>query len=104
MKHQITIAIVGSLLYGCHYSKNNSGSTETEKRTSIAYNIHLPDTTKDDWEIMRMKFDGSDKKNITNYPDVAWTYLAYKSRLFFISDRDTCYRCFFLYECDCQWK
>jgi TolB protein len=44
--------------------------------------------------------DGSDKKNITNNPDVAWTYYAFKNRLFFISDRDTCFRCFFLYETD----
>ena len=49
---------------------------------------------------MHMNFDGSGKKNITNYEDVAWTYNAYKNRLFFISDRDTCYRCFFLYECN----
>ncbi|MFN8256320.1 MAG: hypothetical protein U0W24_11555 [Bacteroidales bacterium] len=70
------------------------------KKLSIAYNIHLPDTTKDDWEIIKMNFDGSGKKNILNNDDVAWTYTAYKNRLFFISDRDTCYRCFFLYETD----
>ncbi|MBL7925330.1 MAG: PD40 domain-containing protein [Bacteroidia bacterium] len=64
----------------------------------IAYNIHLPDSTKDDWEIIKMNLDGSGKKNILNNDDVAWTYTSYLDRLFFISDRDTCYRCFFLYE------
>lgn len=73
-----------------------------EKKLSIAYNIHLPDTTKDDWEIIKMNWDGSGKKNITNNDDVAWTYTTYKNRLFFISDRDTCYRCFFLYETDAE--
>lgn len=67
---------------------------------SIAYNIHVPDTSKDDWEIIVMNADGSGKNNIIKNDDVAWTYIADKDRLFFISDRDTCYRCFFLYECD----
>ena len=87
-------------MYGCSNSQSNSEGTARERHYTIAYNIHLPDTTKDDWEIMHMNVDGTDKKNITNDNDVAWTYFAYKNRLFFISDRDTCYRCFFLYECD----
>ncbi|QQS31118.1 MAG: PD40 domain-containing protein [Sphingobacteriales bacterium] len=76
----------------------------SDKEYRIAYNIHLPDTSKDDWEIFSMNLDGSDKKNISNHPDVAWTYHAYQNRLFFISDRDTCYRCFFLYEMDAEGK
>lgn len=67
---------------------------------AIAYNIQIPDTTKDDWEIMTMNLDGSSKKNILLNDDVAWTYTASGNRLFFISDRDTAYRCFFLYETD----
>lgn len=67
---------------------------------SIVYNIKIPESSPDDWEIMHMKADGSEKKNITNNGDVAWIYTASTDRLFFISDRDTCYRCFFLYECD----
>jgi TolB protein len=47
-----------------------------------------------------MEMDGSGKKNLTNHKDVAWIYYAYKDRLFFISDRDTAYRNFFLYEMD----
>ncbi|HAQ38375.1 MAG TPA: hypothetical protein DCX89_08330 [Saprospirales bacterium] len=70
------------------------------QRLSIAYNIQIPDTTRDDWEIIHMEMDGSGKRNITRNDDVAWTYYAFKDRLFFISDRDTCYRCFFLYEMD----
>jgi TolB protein len=96
MKHLIAITAVAAVLFSCNFSKR----PVKEKSYRIAYNIHIPDTTKDDWEIMQMNFDGSNKKNITNNKDVAWTYHAFKDRLYFISDRDTCYRCFFLYECD----
>lgn len=86
------------LLFACGTSKENS--KVNEQKLSIAYNVHIRDTSKDDWEIIKMNFDGSGRKNILNNDDVAWTYTTYKDRLFFISDRDTCYRCFFLYETD----
>ena len=98
MKIAFGILTLLVLLDSCKTPQNNSA--EDGKKYVIAYNIHLPDTSKDDWEIIRMNFDGSDKKNIINNDDVAWTYTAFGERLFFISDRDTCYRCFFLYETD----
>ncbi len=70
----------------------------------IVYNVHLPDTSRDDWEIFSMRTDGSGKQNITQNPDVAWAYYAYGDKLYFISDRDNCYRCFYLYESDAQGK
>ncbi len=102
MRQSIGMVTFCLLLYSCVTTKNNASGVE--KNTSIAYNIHIPDTTRDDWEIIKMNFDGSGKKNILNNDDVAWTYTAYKNRLFFISDRDTCYRCFFLYETDANGK
>ena len=63
----------------------------------IAYNV-LVDSESDDYDVFSMNPDGSDKRNITNNKDVAWTYYAYKDRLFFISDRGACKRCYFLYE------
>jgi TolB protein len=60
------------------------------------------DTTKDNYDIYIMNMDGSGQKNITNTPGVEWTYHAYKDKIFFISDRDTCHRCFFLYEMDAE--
>lgn len=98
MKPALTILTASLLLSYTAITQSNVNSNE--KILSIAYNIHLPDTTNDDWEIIKMNFNGSGKKNILNNDDVAWTYTAYKNRLFFISDRDTCYRCFFLYEAD----
>ncbi len=87
--------LLAALVYSCGQSKTGTDAG----RYALAYNIHIPDTAKYDWEIMGMNLDGSGKINITNNPDVAWTYHASGKRLFFISDRDTCYRCFFLYEC-----
>ena len=98
MKQTFTILAMALLCSACGNSQNKIQGAGTSKEYVLAYNIHIPDTTKDDWEILAMNLDGSSKKNITNNRDVAWTYYAYKKRLFFVSDRDTCYRCFFLYE------
>jgi TolB protein len=65
----------------------------------IAYNV-FEDTAKDNYDIYIMNMDGSGQKNITNTPGVEWVYYAYENRIFFISDRDSCHRCYFLYEMD----
>ncbi len=101
MKYVPVIVIAGLLLTGC---LNISNPVEEKKEYVLAYNIHVPDTTKDDWDIMTMNLDGSGKKNIINHGDVAWSYHAHKNRLFFISDRDTAYRSFFLYEMHADGK
>ncbi len=63
----------------------------------LAYNVSHPDKTYG-YEVYAMETDGSNKRNLTKHKDVAWTYYAHNNRLFFISDRDTCYRCYYLYE------
>lgn len=99
MKNTVYLIVTIVILLSC-------ASTQGQKMTSgnqyaIAYNIHEKDTIhRSNYEVITMNMDGSNKRNITNHPDVAWTYYAYKKRLFFISDRDTCHRCFFLYETD----
>jgi TolB protein len=99
MKNTIHLIIATVFLSSCANSQEKKKISE--KEYSIAYNIHENDTVhKNNYEVMTMNIDGSNKKNITNNPDVAWTYYAYKNRLFLISDRDTCNRCFFLYETD----
>lgn len=77
--------------------------TETpllEEKYLIAYNTFEPDSlAKDNWEIRVIDPDSvSPSKNLTRHPDVAWTYMAHEDRIYFISDRDTAYRHFFLYE------
>lgn len=63
----------------------------------LAYNVAV-DTEEDDYDIFKVDLLSGEKTNITQNPDVAWTYLAYDDHIFFISDRDTCVRCYFLYE------
>ena len=70
---------------------------ENENNYAIAYNV-LVVSEKDNYDVFTMNFDGRDKKNITNVPGVEWTYLSVKDKLYFISDKDTSNRCFFLYE------
>jgi TolB protein len=96
MKQLTVIVFAAVLLISC----NNTQAPVSADEYLIAYNIHVPDTTKDDWDILVTNFNGTVKKNITGNDDVAWTYHAWKNRLFFISDRDTSYRSFFLYEMD----
>ena len=65
----------------------------------IAFNV-LTDAEKDDYDVFVMNPDGSEKKNITDNPDVAWSYYAYRDTVFFICDRDTCKRCLYAYTMD----
>lgn len=73
----------------------------TQDTYKIVYNV-LEDREKDNYEIYSMNMDGSGKKNITNTPGVEWVYYAYKDKVYYISDKDTCHRCYFLYEMDAE--
>lgn len=100
MKYTLIPVLLLLALVSCNKKqKRNNINNDIAKDYFIAYNIHEKDTT-DNYEIIIMNMDGSDKKNITNDPDVAWAFYAYQDKLYFISDKDTCYRCYFLYETD----
>lgn len=65
----------------------------------IAYNV-LEDSVKDDYEVYVMDPDGSNRKNISRWEGVDWVYYALGERIYFISDRDTAHRHYFLYSMD----
>lgn len=65
----------------------------------IAFNV-LQDQKADDYEVYTMGIDGAGIKNVTGHKDVAWTYYSVPGKLLFVSDRDACRRCYFLYESD----
>ncbi len=65
----------------------------------IAYNVGMSGKG-DDYDVWIMNMDGTGKQNITSHPDVAWTYLATGTRIFFLSDRDTTDRTYLLYQMD----
>jgi TolB protein len=69
----------------------------------IVYNVNY-DTLNDNYEIFSMKLDGTDKKNISNSAGLDWSYYAYKDKIYFVSDRDTTSRIYFLYEMDVNGK
>lgn len=88
-----------STLISCG-GRNKSGEESNkvnEPEYAIAYNV-LYNNSTDNYEVFTMNLDGSGKQNITNLSGVEWTYYSYKNKLYFISDKDTCHRCFFLYE------
>ncbi|NKI25115.1 DUF5050 domain-containing protein [Arenibacter sp. 6A1] len=96
MKHFIPMLFSLFILLSCKSKKK-----EPLKEYIIAYNVYVPDSIHDDnYDVFTMKMDGSDKRNITNHPDVAWTYLAHGDKIYFVSDRDTTARALFLYEMD----
>jgi TolB protein len=72
-------------------------SCQQDREYLIAYNV-LVDADIDNYDIFSMNMDGSNKTNITNNNDVAWSYLAWTNTIFFLSDRDTIQRTYFLYE------
>jgi TolB protein len=72
-----------------------------KKTYKIVYNV-LENREKDNYEIYSMNMDGSDKKNITNSQGVEWVYYASGNKVYYISDIDTCHRCYFLYEMDAE--
>lgn len=88
-----------ALLYVLFAVQHEAASQQSKYQ--IAYNV-LEDREKDNYDIYIMNMDGSGQKNITNTPGVEWVYYAYRDKLFFISDRDTCHRCYFLYEMDAE--
>jgi TolB protein len=79
-------------------AQSNQGTSEVRAKTFVAYNILDTASTRNNWEIMAVDMDGGQPVNLTQHKDVAWTYTSYKNKLYFVSDRDTCFRCFFLYE------
>ena len=92
---RIPILLIFSLLaiYACKHLP----AAAQVSNYKIAYNVSMNESG-DNYDIWMMNLDGTEKTNMTNYQDVAWTYLAGKDKIFFISDRDTCGRCFYLYE------
>jgi TolB protein len=100
MRSFICILFLAAVV-SCKTTKRTASGNFQNTENAIAYNIAVKDSSgKSNYEVFTMNLDGSNSQNITNNKDVAWTYRAYKNTLYFISDRDTCYRCFFLYKTD----
>ncbi len=98
MKFLISIYLTLIISIGCSDEKKEESLSDYV----IVYNV-LEDEENDNYEIFVMKPDGTGKKNISNWKGVDWAYYAYKNKIYFLSDRDTCHRCaYFLYESDAE--
>ncbi|MEQ8360407.1 MAG: hypothetical protein RH860_13025 [Cytophagales bacterium] len=96
--NSLHIAIIFSLLFACIKNPENETIKEEKPSYKIVYNVYAPDSINDDnYEIISMEMDGSDKMNITNFPGVEWTYMCCASKVYFISDKDTSHRTYLLY-------
>ncbi|MFY7839353.1 MAG: TolB family protein [Lacibacter sp.] len=87
------------LLFAISILLITTGTFAQTAKYKIVYNV-LEDREKDNYDIYSMNMDGTGKKNITNTPGVEWVYYAYGNKVYYISDVDTCHRCYFLYEMD----
>lgn len=91
----VYLVFILSLLISCNSDRTNQ--KEKPYKLKIAYNVLFDDET-DDYEVFIMDLDGSNKQNITNLSGVEWTYHAFEDNIYFISDRDTTHRLYFLYK------
>lgn len=94
---RIIAVILFSLLLACQ--PNGKNATLSPDRYLIAYNVLVYEKSED-YEVVTMEWDGTQKRNITDYPSVEWTYGAFEDKLFFLSDRLTCDGCNYLYVTD----
>lgn len=85
----------------CGGGRKAENNTADSAELRIAYNVYV-DQEKDDYEVFTMSLAGDDRVNVTNLGGVEWTYFAWKDRLFYISDKDTTHRYYFLYETDAR--
>jgi len=96
IKQSVRIILSALLFAGCTATQQEKQQAEAAN-LRIAYNVYFNAET-DDYEVFSMNLDGSDQRNVTNLGGVEWTYYAYKNTLFFISDKDTTHRHYYLYE------
>ena len=96
-KFLVNIAIAAALTACVNRSDKNDGSEEA--KYIIAYNVAMNEE-QSDYDIWTVDPETNERVNLTNNEDVAWTYLAIDDKILFVSDRDTCQRCYFLYEMD----
>lgn len=91
--------LISSILFGSCTELNEREIDININDYAIVYNV-LVNEEKNNYEVFTMNTDGTNKQNITNLKGVEWSYSSYEDNLFFISDKDTSYRYYFLYVTD----
>ena len=82
----------------CNQIQNNRADAfKEEYDLKIAYNV-LEDSENNNYEVYIMDLEGTGATNLTNWKGVDWVYYAFDNYIYFVSDRDTSHRNYFLYE------
>lgn len=100
MKSIIATFFMVFLVFSC---KENKTETTAKQKYIVAYNV-LVDEEKDNYDIFTVNPENGKTTNISNNPDVAWTYSSVGNKITYISDKDTCNRCEFLYQMNIEGK
>lgn len=107
MKNYNSVLYLGILvlfisLVGCKNLKKEKvsaivSSNKLEDNFNLVFNVAMNEE-QTDYDVWHLNLKTKVKTNITKNPkDVAWAYGA-DNKVLFISDRDTCVRCIYLYE------
>ena len=91
----IALLFFAAIITSCNNSQEIKNPV---KQYMVAYNV-LVDESEDDYDVFIRDLSGKNPTNLTkDTSDVAWTYIAGKNKIYFVSDRDTTSRIYFLYE------
>lgn len=99
---KIWIIIIPFWVVGCSPAQEEMAPLSIED-LRIVYNVLLNEA-EDNYEIFIMDSDGKNVQNLSDNKAVDWAYYAYEDKIYFLSDRDTSQRKFFLYEMDMKGK
>ena len=89
------ITLLSSFVY-YSYSKQTQNQPANLK---IIYNVQLNDSCAN-YEVFSMNTDGTEKKNLSKWKGADWAYATFGNKIYFVSDRDSTSRWWFLYEMD----
>ncbi len=81
---------------GCAGADDTPPASPFTEGWAVAYNV-LVDEADDDYEVFVIDAPGAEPRNLTRHPGVDWVYAALEDTLYFVSDRDTAHRTYFLY-------
>ena len=103
MKHFCSMIRISLLFFFLIFFTGANVSFGGDPKLRIVYNVALKDSCTN-YEIFSMDLNGKDKKNLSNWSGADWAYATHKDKIYFVSDRDTTSRIWFLYEMDWEGK
>lgn len=91
----LVIFLILSIGFGCTQKQERA----SDQKYRIVYTVPMNEEYTE-YDIFSMNMDGTDRRNLTNKAGIDWAYHADGDKVFFVSDRDTTSRTYFLYAMD----